>query len=160
MSAGELMVNGEREQLKAIEIESAIGRSQIEKLKAAGYNTLKVRAGVFSDVVYQIADSLGLYLIATAPINSSKSGDNIFIGGNPSNDPERLSEYVERSESIYSATKLHASVIAYDLADESLNGINLYESYLYLKGRQNDRPVIYLDSQGQWNSDRLDMQLD
>jgi beta-galactosidase len=39
------------------------------------------------------------------------------------------------------------------MAEESSNGINLYESYLRLKALEQKRPVIYLEAAGEWNSD-------
>ena len=54
---------------------------------------------------------------------------------------------------MFYTTLRHPSVIAYFLADDSSNGIALYESYLALKRVVGDRPVIYLDGGREWNSD-------
>ena len=50
-------------------------------------------------------------------------------------------------------TKRHPSVVAYYLADDSANGIALYEAYLAAKAISGDRPVIYDDGGGEWNTD-------
>ncbi len=152
---GELKINGVSELLKVKEIDSSIEMSQLSQLKAEGYNAVKIAAGVHNAALYSATDSLGLYVIATAPINSEKSGENILRGGNPTNDPARLDEYIERVDAIYNTTRVHPSVVAYSLADNSLNGINLYESYLYLKSREPHRPIIYLGGGGEWNNDTL-----
>lgn len=156
---GELLVNGVPQPLKAVEISGWAEIEELIKIKQSGYNAVKIAAGEHNEKLYSYADSLGLYLVATAPINSSQSANTITRGGNPTNDPTRGEEYIERVDAIYNSTKLHPSVIAYAIADSSLNGINLYESYLYLKQREKHRPIIYLDSQGEWNSDRLKMEL-
>lgn len=75
----------------------------------------------------------------------------------PSNDPQWLDAYLDRTQQHYHAVKRHPSIVAFSLARESANGINLYESYLRLKELEPDRPVIYTESGGEWNSDRLDL---
>ncbi len=152
---GALVINCEKQEIKAVEVTSDIVVDDLVKFKAKGYNTAKIAAGQHSEQLLSAADSIGLYVIATAPINSSKSGSDILRGGNPTNDPEYLGQYLERVDALYNVVKLHPSVIALSLADSSLNGINLYESYLRLKARENQRPVIYTDGGGEWNSDKL-----
>ena len=76
-------------------------------------------------------------------------------GGNPSNDPAWQAAYIARIEESYHTTKLHPSVVAFSLAEDSANGINLYEGYLHLKGLEKERPVLYPDAGGEWNSDKL-----
>ena len=75
-------------------------------------------------------------------------------GGNPSNNPRWRAEYIERVEQMIYTTQRHPSVIAYFLADDSANGICLYEAYLAAKKISGDRPVFYEDGNGEWNSDR------
>ncbi|MFI3280400.1 MAG: glycoside hydrolase family 2 TIM barrel-domain containing protein [Rikenellaceae bacterium] len=155
---GELIINGLPQPLKVVEVTSAASVLQLSELKSAGYNAVKIAAGGYNREIYNYADSAGLYIVATAPINTSHSGGAILRGGNPTNDPDRVNEYIERVDAIYNVTKLHPSVIAFAIADTSLNGINLYESYLYLKSRERQRPVVYLQSGGEWNSDKLVME--
>jgi beta-galactosidase len=56
---------------------------------------------------------------------------------------------------MFYTTKRHPSVIAYVLADNSSNGICLYESYLALKAVVSDRPLFYYDGGKEWNTDHL-----
>ena len=74
-----------------------------------------------------------------------------------SSDAQRLDAYLDRPQQHYHAVKRHPSIVAFSLARESANGINLYESYLRLKELEPARPVIYTESGGEWNSDRLDL---
>ena len=62
---------------------------------------------------------------------------------------------IARIEESYHTTKLHPCVVAFSLAEDSANGINLYEGYLHLKGLEKERPVLYPDAGGEWNSDKL-----
>ncbi len=55
-------------------------------------------------------------------------------GRNPTNDPAWQAAYIARIEESYHTTKLHPCVVAFSLAEDSANGINLYEGYLHLKG--------------------------
>jgi beta-galactosidase len=72
--------------------------------------------------------------------------------GNPSNNPAWRAEYVQRVTSAIYTTKRHPCVVAYYLADDSTNGICLYEAYLAAKAIT-DIPVFYEDGGNEWNSD-------
>lgn len=155
---GSLMINGEEETFVATSVKSDVTVAELSQLKSEGVNTIKVAAGTYSSALFNAADSIGLYIVATVPINTSKSSASILRGGNPTNDPARKAEYIERTDALYNSVKNHASVVAISLAEaNSQNGINLYESYLYLKGLESQRPVIYIDSRGEWNSDQLNI---
>ena len=117
------------------------------------YNALRFKMGAVPQNVYRMCDSLGMYVIAQIPINTKSSGLSRQIGGNPSNDPKWKAAYLDRVETSYRTTRGQACVIGYIMAEESSNGINLYESYLRLKEMEEKRPVIYIDAAGEWNSD-------
>lgn len=152
---GELQLNGNSLELKVSDQNSSVGYQELKALKEAGINAVNIKAGAYDSNIFTIADSLGMLLIPTAPINTSNSGDDILIGGNASNDPKLHDCFVERVDRMYHLTKIHPSVVGFGLAEESLNGINLYESYLYMKSLGDQRPMIYLDVDGEWNSDLL-----
>ncbi len=116
-------------------------------------NTLHLRHPA-SDSVYRAADSLGLYVIGTADIATSRWGKSRARGGNPSNDPRWENDYVDRLLSMYYTSQTHPSAAVFALADDSANGYNLYESYLALKAVEPLRPVVYFGG-GEWNSDTL-----
>lgn len=152
-----LEVNGKPVQLRAKRVAADISQQELEEFKGEGYNTFVIDAGRYSEWIYRWADSVGAYLIPTAAINSSKGGDVITVGGNPSNDPAWREVYIERGEDVFHATKSHPSVIGFAIAQGSMNGDNLYQSYLNLKGIGDSRPTIYLDGGGEWNSDNIDL---
>lgn len=129
--------------------------ADMEQLYNNGTRAVRFTAGVVKDEVLSFCDAKGIYVAITAPINSSQSGESRKCGGNPSNDPKWRKEYVERTTQMIHTTKRHPSVVAYYLADDSANGICLYESYLAAKNIT-DIPVFYDDGGKEWNSDNRD----
>lgn len=159
MHDGRMSVNGRPVTLRTKEVAPDITENEITRLKEQGYNTLKLRAGIVSDDLYDLCDMLGIYIIAQAPLDTRSSGRDIRVGGNPTNDPTWLGAYLERTSDSYHVAKRHPSVVAFSLAEQSANGINLYESYLNMKHMGDARPFLYRDSEGQWNSDKLTIDL-
>lgn len=121
---------------------------------AAGYRALRFVAGGVAEEVLDYCDGVGVYVAVTAPINSSLSGTSRKRKGNPSNNPVWCEEYVSRITEMIHTTKRHPSVVAYFLADDSANGICLYEGYLAAKAVAGACPVFYDACAGEWNSDR------
>ncbi len=126
----------------------------IAKAVNMGHSAIRFTAGCVSDEVLEYCDDRGIYVALTAPINSSKAGKSRKRGGNPSNNPAWRNDYVVRSCQMIHSTKRHPSVIAYFLADDSANGICLYESYLAMKAIAQERPIFYRDGGNEWNNDR------
>ena len=152
---GRMLLNGKPVVLRAREVRPDIGAEEIAALRAQGYNTLHLLPGAVSESFYAMCDSLGVYVIATAPIDTRKSGSSRRRGGNLSNDPAWQGAFIERAADSYHTAKRHPSVIAFSLARTSENGVNLYETYLKMKGFDETRPFIYPDAAGEWNSDRV-----
>ncbi len=153
--SGAIKINDKTVTLKVKEATGAITKAEMIKLKEEGYNTLHFAAGEHTREILDLCDRIGLYAIITAPINSSKTGDEITVGGNLTNNPEWLPQYMQRAVDAYYAARLHPSIVAFAIASESLNGYNLYECYLRLKSLEKDLPIIYVDSDGEWNNDYL-----
>lgn len=126
----------------------------IRGLHELGHRALRFTAGGVAEETLAECDKLGIYVAVTAPINSSKMGTSRKRGGNPSNNPRWTKEFTERVTQMIYTTQRHPSVIAYFLADDSANGICLYEAYLAAKRISGDRPVFYEDGNGEWNSDK------
>lgn len=153
---GHMTINGQPVRLHAYEINPQIvSANLLARLRELGFNTLKFMPGYISPELLEMCDIQGVYVVAQAPIDSSKSGASRRKEGNPSNDPAWQAAYIERTGDSYHTTKRHPSVIAFSLASMSSNGINLYESYLNLKRYGDSRPIIYPDAAGEWNDDPL-----
>ncbi len=159
---GRLSLNGEAMKLRAQSVTERISRGEIERLLRSGVNTLIFPAGSESYGLYEmlsVCDEVGMFAIVTAPIDSRKSGYDIMVGGNTTNDPKWLEEYIERLERGYHNARRHPSVIGYNMATKSLNGYNLYEGYVNLKGIDRVMPILNLDGGGEWNGDAIEFEL-
>lgn len=151
---GDFMINGIKTELFYRDFDPLkVTEKDIIAARVLKYNALRFKMGAVPQNVYRMCDSLGMYVIAQIPINTSKSGLSRRIGGNPSNDPKWKAAYLDRAETAYHTTCGQASVIGYVMAEESSNGINLYETYLRLKALERKRPILYIEAAGEWNSD-------
>lgn len=155
MQDGRMSLNARPVTLRVREVPAAITENEIAALREQGFNTLKLLPGPVPESLLNFCDVQGLYVIAQAPIDTRRSGESRRKGGNPSNDPEWQPAYLERTKNSYHTTKRHPSVVAFALATQSANGINLYESYLNMKRFGDSRPFIYPDAGGEWDSDKL-----
>lgn len=149
---GNILVNNKPLEMSWYEVSPNATIVDLEQLYNSGTRAVRFTAGAVKDEVLSFCDAKGIYVAITAPINSSKSGESRRVGGNPSNNPKWRNEYVERTTQMIHTTKRHPSVVAYYLADDSANGICLYESYLAAKAITNI-PVFYDDGGNEWNSD-------
>lgn len=152
---GRLLLNGVPTELRVREVPGSLEENEIATLREQGYNTFRLLPGPVSESFLNSCDGQGICVIVQAPIDTRRSGDSRRQGGNPTNDPAWKEAYIERAENSYHTTKRHPSVIAFSLATQSSNGINLYESYLHMKRYGDPRPFIYPEAGGEWNSDQL-----
>lgn len=153
---GKILINNRPEELYVVPALADATAQIAADTKRLGINTIRIQAGPHNEALLAACDSLGLYVIAQAPINSSHSGSSRLKGGNPSNNPRWREAYIERATNSYHATKRHPSVIGFAIAEDSSNGICLYESYLHLKEWEKARPILYPEAEGEWNNDRID----
>ena len=151
---GDFFINGIKTELFYRDFDPlTVTDKDIIAARVLKYNALRFKMGAVPQNVYRMCDSLGMYVIAQVPINTKSSGLSRQRGGNPSNDPKWKNAFLDRVETSYRTTRGQACVIGYIMAEESSNGINLYESFLKLKSMEAKRPVIYIDAAGEWNSD-------
>ena len=148
-------INGTLVGLIVAEVEPTISLEELTALRDEGFNTVHPRVGVVDRTLYDMCDSIGMYVVAQIPVSTSRWGTSRRVGGNPSNDDRWIESYVDRAEGVYHALKLHPSVVAFSIADDSANGICLYETYLRMKSFGDSRPMLYDSADGEWNSDFL-----
>lgn len=152
---GALMINGKAISGTLRRVEPTATPEELQQLKKEGVSAIRLGVGAVPDALYTACDTLGLYVIAQAPIDSHKGGSSRAVGGNPSNNPAWKPYYIERAENTLHTTKRHPSVVAYSIAEESANGICLYEAYLHMKTLEPQRPILYPAAGGEWNDDGL-----
>ncbi len=129
--------------------------AEMKKLKAANINTLLPEYPQ-PHWFYTLCDRMGFYVIDCAAIDAPTARDDRSVGGTPSNDPQLVGEYVSRVKAMYYRSRNHTSIIAFMLGYESGNGYNMYKAYEWLKSVEHEKPVIYFDADGEWNSDIAD----
>ena len=151
-----MSVNGKSTLLRVATVPASISAAEIAELKVQGYNAVMVNAGVAADGLYSRCDSVGVYVIPQAAIDTSHGVPHIKLGGNPSNNPAWKESYLARMERMYHTTKSHPSVVAFSMGGGKTNGINMYESYLMLKSLEQNRPIIYLGADSEWNNDVIE----
>lgn len=127
-------------------------KTDLLKLRSAGINTVCPDYPQ-SDWFYDLCESVGMYVIDQANINNPVRRDDLTSGGTTSNDPRRLSSYIERTESMYARNRNRCCIVAWSMGGASGNGYNMYRSYQWLKQADSLRAVIYRDADGEWNSD-------
>lgn len=153
-SSDALTINDIPTQIRAVPaLGDTLSVSRLRDWKKAGYNLILLPPGGVPRALYDLCDREGFYVVEQAPISTRNSGGSRRRGGNPSNDPRWLRAYLARIEESYHTAQIHPCVIGFSIADDSANGINLYEGYLRLKAIEKERPVIYPDAAGEWNSD-------
>lgn len=154
---GVLQINGEPKALPITECPADVTAEQLAEMRQKGEQLLRLPASATArtEHIASICDTLGLYLIAPAAIDSSSAGEARHKGGNPSNNPAWQSTYLERVADSYHSFKRHPSVVGFSIADRSANGICLYDSYLMLKNKEPYRPVFYFENGGEWNHDKI-----
>lgn len=150
---GTFHINGTPEEIAWHEMTPYCGVEELAEAYMSGVRAVRFTAGWVCEEVLDYCDTQGIYVAITAPINSSLSGMSRRRGGNPSNMPSWRGEYIARVVNMIHTTKRHPSVVAYFLADDSANGVCLYESYLAAKRVAGERPVFYYDGGAEWNSD-------
>ena len=151
--ARSLRINGREAALKLREVAPTLSVEALQQLRDEGCNAIRLTTGAAAPHLYESCDTIGLYVIAQAPIDTRSSGKSRRKGGNPSNDPAWRPFFAERVANTFHTTKRHPSVIAFSIADDSANGICLYEAYLGLKALDDPRPILYPAAAGEWNTD-------
>ena len=155
LRGSELFINGRAADVRLCEVARPLTEADAERLKASGCNLLYPAPGISDEALYDLCDRLGLYVVAQAPLCTRAAGLSRKKDGNPTNCPAWTAACVDRAEASYHAAKRHPSVVAFSIARESANGIGLYESYLNLKRRERQRPIVYFDAEGEWNNDKF-----
>ncbi len=130
----------------------------ISEMKSRNINTIMAYRPM-PDWFYSLCDGMGMFVIPQADINTVKSGESRKAGGNPANDTTWVHSYIDRAEAIMYTSWHHPSVIGFSLGAGISNGYNLYESHLSIKHIQTEsgdnRPVIYTNANGEWNTDAV-----
>lgn len=141
------------ERYNAIAAEGTV-RREISLMKNRGINTLRPDYPQ-PEWFYTACDEIGMMVIDRACINAPDERQNRKKGGTPTNDPSLAGEYLSRVKAMYTRSRNHTCIIAFELGGPSGNGYNMYKAYQWLKSVEKSRPIIYSDTDGEWNTDKV-----
>ncbi len=153
---GRLTLNGRAVDLSLARMDPTAAdiEKQLADLRGRGVNIVRLHHPA-PEAFYAACDRTGMLVCAQADIDTHAAGDARTVGANPTNDPASEAAFVERVLAMYHTAKIHPSVVMFSIAENSANGINLYEAYLRLKALETARPVVYPEAGGEWNSDKV-----
>lgn len=128
-------------------------QKDFELFRKYNINTLRTSHYPQPELFYKMADKYGLYVIDEANIEAHGMGYNLSKGGTLGNDPQYLNMHMSRTQEMVERDKNHPSIINWSLGNESGNGYNMYQTYLWVKERDPSRPIQYERAELQWNTD-------
>lgn len=161
------LVNGQPIKLKGVNIHEhnpqtghyvteELMRHDFELMRQNNINSVRLCHYPQSRRFYELCDEYGLYVYDEANIESHGMYYDLRKGGTLGNNPEWLTAHMDRTINMYERSKNHPSVIVYSLGNEAGNGYNFYQTYLWVKEREQkgmNRPVCYERAQWEWNTD-------
>jgi beta-galactosidase len=106
---------------------------------------------------YKLCDKYGLYLVDEANIETHGMGASLQGWFDTTKHPAYLPQweraYFDRINRLAERDKNHPSVIIWSMGNETGNGKVFHDSYLWLKKRDNTRPVQFEQAGEDWNTD-------
>ncbi|HZK92867.1 MAG TPA: glycoside hydrolase family 2 TIM barrel-domain containing protein [Prolixibacteraceae bacterium] len=113
----------------------------IQLMKQFNINAVRTSHYPNDEYLYQLCDEYGIYVVDEA--NNESHGIGYDITVTLANRPSWKDAHMLRVRRMFERDKNHASVVTWSLGNESGNGYNFYECYLWLKQRDTIRPVQY-----------------
>lgn len=162
IKGGQLLVNGRPILIKGVNlhefnpltgqvIDEELMMNDITSMKKLNINAVRTSHYPQPELWYQLCDKYGLYLVAESNIESHGMGYklNETLGNNP----EWLDAHMFRTKNSIERDKNHPSIIIWSMGNEAGNGYNFYNTYNWIKERDNSRPVQYERAGLEWNTD-------
>ncbi len=160
----EFLVNGKPVLIKGVNIHEhnehtghyvteELMRKDFELFRKYNVNTARTAHYPQPEMFYRLADEYGIYVIDEANVESHGMGYNLKVGGTLANNLLFYEDHMNRTIGMVERDKNHPSVVTWSLGNESGNGYNFYQTYLWVKGRDKTRPVQYEQAKNEWNTD-------
>lgn len=149
---GRFLVNGKAIYLKGVNmhehdpvrghtIDEALMLKDIKMMKMNNINAVRTSHYPQPERFYDLCDEYGLYLIDEANIESHGIGYHPDV--TLAHKPEWLGQHMLRTVRMVERDKNHPSIIIWSLGNEAGDGQNFVETYKWIKGRDESRPVQY-----------------
>ena len=113
----------------------------VKIMKQFNINAIRTSHYPNDEYFYQLCDEYGIYVVDEA--NNESHGIGYDITVTIANKPSWKDAHLARVTRMLERDKNHPSVVIWSLGNEAGNGYNFYECYLWLKQRDNTRPVQY-----------------
>jgi beta-galactosidase len=116
-------------------------RAEIALMKAHNINAVRTSHYPDHERWYELADSLGLWIVDEANIESHGMGYDpaVTLG----NDPAWREAHLDRTRRMVERDKNHPSVIVWSLGNEGGDGVNFQATSAWIHERDPSRPVQY-----------------
>lgn len=161
---GLLLVNGKRVLIKGVNlhefdqhtgqvVDPALVKLDMQRMKELNVNAIRTSHYPQPEFFYQMADQYGFYVVGEHNIETHAMGYDLKKGGTLANNLEWTEAHMARAKNGLERDKNHACVIIWSLGNEAGNGYNFYQNYLWIKQRDNTRPVQYEGARYEWNTD-------
>ncbi len=165
---GKLLVNGKAILIKGVNrhemhpetgqtISKEVMEQDIQLMKQFNINALRTCHYPNDEYLYELCDKYGIYVIDEANIESHGMGYKLTR--TLANQPTWKDAHLLRCKRMVERDKNHPSIIIWSMGNEAGNGYNFYECYLWIKNRDNSRPVQYERTiadyhfNAEWNTD-------
>lgn len=113
----------------------------IQLMKKFNINAVRTSHYPNSETWLDLCDRYGLYVIGEANIESHGMGYDITK--TMANRPTWVSAHLMRVQRMMERDKNHASIVTWSMGNEAGNGYNFYSCYLWMKKRDQSRPIQY-----------------
>jgi len=131
-------------------------RKDFELLRQNNFNAVRLCHYPQQHRFYELADEYGLFVYDEANIESHGMRYDTRRGGTLGNNPDWLESHLYRTKNMFERNKNYPCVTFWSLGNEAGNGYNFYQTYLWIKEREQkimDRPVNYERAIWEWNTD-------
>lgn len=160
----QVLINGVADEFRGVNLEEYNPKTgnvmsevqtldNLKKMKRAGINAIRTAGYPLPSFFYEMADSIGFYVVSTANINAQGMPQTTRKGGTLANNPLWRGVFVDRAIATYERSKNNPSIVAFALGEAAGNGYCMYQAYLAIKERDPLRAVIYDGAGTEWNTD-------
>jgi beta-galactosidase len=129
----------------------------IQLMKQYNINAVRTSHYPNDEEWYKLCDKYGIYLVDEANIETHGMGASLQgwfdTTVHPAYLPLWYASYFDRMNRLVERDKNHPSVIIWSIGNETGNGKVFHDGYLWIKQRDNTRPVQFEQAGEDWNTD-------
>ncbi|ASB48774.1 glycoside hydrolase family 2 TIM barrel-domain containing protein [Alkalitalea saponilacus] len=161
---GQFLVNGEPVLIKGVNmhefcpingqvVDEETVMLDLRRMKELNVNAIRLSHYPQPSFFYDLADKYGFYVVDEANIESHGMGYDRAKGRSLGNNLDWTEAHIFRTRNMFERSKNHPSVVIWSLGNEAGNGYNFYKTYLFIRSRDEMRPIQYEQAGLEWNTD-------